>query len=244
MGNSNETQKQAASPTNSTDKQVTGAHNQNTTNGSGPSVGQEKFTNVKSYDDSNFDSKDLIGNFVSEENRAHNYGIEKYFGNEKTIMLSSLDGAPPERFERDKQGKLTYTEEVHSGPFSTDDKSLHLSDPYGAPRKNGAMHGGIDLATNGKTGIDVLSLTDGVVYRVGATGFGPHSVTVLSQGGTYFTYGHLASNFVSLNSHVKIGEPLGEIGSLGISTGIHVHIQATRGAAFGPSRKFVGIEFP
>lgn len=120
-----------------------------------------------------------------------------------------------------------------------------MSDPYGAPRDNGTtQHGGIDLATGGKTGIDVLSQTNGKVIQIGASGFGPHSVTMQSPAGTYFTYGHLASNLVKVGDSIKAGTPLGEIGNLGNSTGIHVHIQASTASPWGPTSRMLGITFP
>lgn len=106
------------------------------------------------------------------------------------------------------------------------------------------MHGGIDPATKGKTGIDALSLTDGKVFRIGSAGFGPHAVTIQSPLGTYFTYGNLASSYVTVGSQVVADTPIGEIGNLGDSTGIQVHIQASLVAPFPPSNKILGIKFP
>lgn len=132
-----------------------------------------------------------------------------------------------------------------AGAFSMCDSCPHVSDPYGAPRDGGTtMHGGIDLATGGRTGIISLSLTDGEAIRIGATGFGPHSVTILSPNGTYLTYGHFASNLVNLGNSVGAGTRLGKIGTMGNSTGTHVHIQATTVAPFGSTQRFLGISFP
>lgn len=72
-----EAQKNASSPTGAKEKQVTGAQNQNTTDGKG--------ANSKG---ANFDSKDLVGNFVLEKNWVSAGLIQNYFGNEEPTMLS------------------------------------------------------------------------------------------------------------------------------------------------------------
>jgi murein DD-endopeptidase MepM/ murein hydrolase activator NlpD len=155
------------------------------------------------------------------------------------------DGAPSWRFTRDASGNLVYTNEPYGGPFSSCDDCLHVSDPYGAPRDNGqTLHGVIDLSTSGLKGIEALSLTRGTVTQIGAAGFGPNSVTILSQDGIYFTYGHLATHDVNIGDIVIGGSRLGEIGTMGNSTGIHEHIQASTGSAWPPSSRMLGIHFP
>jgi RHS repeat-associated protein len=152
------------------------------------------------------------------------------------------DGAPAWRFTRDKNGNLVYYDGLYGGPFSDCDECLHVSDPYGAPRDGGTtLHGGIDLATGGRTGIEALSLTSGTVVQIGAKGFGPNSVTVRAPDGVYLTYGHLASHDVNLGEKVSGGMPIGEIGTMGNSTGIHLHIQASTNSPWPPNSRMLGI---
>ena len=152
----------------------------------------------------------------------------RQYGRGCALCDSGGTGAPRERFVRDADNNLVYTDEPYGGALTTCDACASVSSPYGAPRDNGTtMHTGSDLATAGVTGIDALSLTDGKVVQVGASGSGPHSVTVVTAKGTFFTYGHLASNYVNVGDSINAGARLGEIGNLGVSSGIHLHVQAS-----------------
>ncbi|BAM86886.1 exported hypothetical protein [Bradyrhizobium oligotrophicum S58] len=149
-------------------------------------------------------------------------------------------GAPAWRFTRDQNGNLVYVE--NNWAFSTCDECLYMTDAYGAPRGNGTLHPGLDFSTRGLTGIDALSIVDGKVIQIGSNGFGPYSVTIQANDGLFYTYGHLNNNYVKEGQRVEWGTPLGEIGNLGFSTGIHLHIQASAVAPFGVTSRMIGIK--
>lgn len=86
---------------------------------------------------------------------------------------------------------------------------------------NPGAYGGIDIAA--PTGTPVMAIADGVVTRIGATGFGPYYVEIQHANGVVSYYGHNSAALVTVGQHVSQGQQIAKVGSLGISTGPHVH---------------------
>jgi hypothetical protein len=61
------------------------------------------------------------------------------------------------------------------------------------------------------------------------------------RNGVYYTYGHLNSHDVNVGDMVFEGSVLGEIGTLGNSTGIHLHIQESLVSPWPPTSRMIGI---
>lgn len=102
---------------------------------------------------------------------------------------------------------------------------------WGAYYKGHGYHLGVDLGTNGNKSTNVVSIADGVVYRVVATknsgGWGNLVIVkhTTVDGKTFYSgYGHLASIDVSVGTKVDAGTKLGLMGSTGNSTGPHLHL--------------------
>jgi murein DD-endopeptidase MepM/ murein hydrolase activator NlpD len=127
-----------------------------------------------------------------------------------------------------------------------------ISSGYNTDRSAGTVHGGIDYVpynSDGTVATDAkaLSITIGKVVLVGpVNGFGDHTVVIRnSDNGAYITYGHMSAANVKLGDTVTRGTILGTIGSEGHSSGIHLHIQESYGAAFPSDKKnFVGFVDP
>jgi len=85
------------------------------------------------------------------------------------------------------------------------------------------FHKGVDIP--GKLGADVLSVADGVVVRSeNAPNYG--WLVEIDHGDNYTTlYSHNRKNLVEVGEVIKKGQPIGEIGSSGRSTGPHVHFE-------------------
>jgi murein DD-endopeptidase MepM/ murein hydrolase activator NlpD len=96
---------------------------------------------------------------------------------------------------------------------------LRVHPVYGTVR----LHAGLDLAA--PTGTPVTAAADAVVVSAGTHG-GYGQAVVLDHGGALATlYGHLSSTGVRAGDVVRRGDPIGLVGSTGVSTGPHLHFE-------------------
>lgn len=87
----------------------------------------------------------------------------------------------------------------------------------------GTFHSGIDIAN--AVGTPILAATDGVVVDSGpAQGYG-NWIRILSDDGVMTTYGHMQTLDVSVGERVFAGQKIAGMGSLGFSTGSHLHFE-------------------
>jgi len=114
------------------------------------------------------------------------------------------------------------------------------------------FHGGIDIKTQGKTGIEVDAAADGFVSRItiSPTGYG-RALYIDHPNGTTTVYGHLESLAPQIDEYirniqyqketfaidqvvppgllpVKKGEPIAKSGNAGSSVGPHLHFEIRR----------------
>ncbi|MEM9556425.1 MAG: peptidoglycan DD-metalloendopeptidase family protein [Acidobacteriota bacterium] len=96
----------------------------------------------------------------------------------------------------------------------------HRRDPF---TKRRAFHRGIDIVA--PHGREVEAPGDAVVIKAGrVAGYG--NVVYLSHGfGITTRYGHLSKILVEPGQRVSRGEPIGQVGSTGRSTGTHLHYE-------------------
>jgi murein DD-endopeptidase MepM/ murein hydrolase activator NlpD len=89
-----------------------------------------------------------------------------------------------------------------------------------------AWHSGVDFA--GRDGSDVIAVASGVVTFAGKrSGYG--KLVEISHANGYVTrYGHHKEITVAPGDVVKKGEPIGQMGSSGRSTGPHVHFEVLK----------------
>ena len=108
------------------------------------------------------------------------------------------------------------------------------SDSYLASGSNWSnKHRGIDFSA--PQGAPVYAAASGRVVSLGSdTGWaGSEAVKIKGDGGYYFVYGHLSSNTVSKGDTVRAGQKIGKVGSLGNSTGPHLHFEVRNGPNYG-----------
>ncbi len=87
----------------------------------------------------------------------------------------------------------------------------------------GSMHAGIDIAN--AVGTPILAATDGVVIDSGpAQGYG-NWIRIMSDDGTMTVYGHMETLDVREGERVYAGQKIAGMGSLGFSTGSHLHFE-------------------
>ena len=91
----------------------------------------------------------------------------------------------------------------------------------------GRLHAGVDLAA--PHGTPVVAAGAGVVVRAGmADGYG--NAVLIDHGNGYLThYGHLSVIGVREGQRVSAGQPIGNEGSTGHSTGPHLHFEVHEG---------------
>jgi murein DD-endopeptidase MepM/ murein hydrolase activator NlpD len=92
----------------------------------------------------------------------------------------------------------------------------------------GGWHAGIDIWTGQTPGV-LLAVGAGQVTRIGRAGgscggLGPNAVCIRS-GSIDVWYGHCSKALVTVGQWVSPGQPIAWIGSLGCSTGRHVHYE-------------------
>jgi murein DD-endopeptidase MepM/ murein hydrolase activator NlpD len=94
-------------------------------------------------------------------------------------------------------------------------------------------HVGIDIDQTMNVGAPVLAAHDGIVLFAGGDpccSYG-YYVILVSPTGLQTLYAHFSRITVSVGETVRQGQPLGIVGSTGLSTGTHVHFEVIRDGA-------------
>lgn len=87
----------------------------------------------------------------------------------------------------------------------------------------GSFHSGIDIAN--AVGTPILSVMDGTVIDSGpASGFGQW-IRIKHDDGSMSVYGHMQTLDVAVGERVHAGQKIAGMGSLGFSTGSHLHFE-------------------
>ncbi len=120
---------------------------------------------------------------------------------------------------------------------------------YGVGWRWGAYHAGIDIASSGIRGAQIVASDAGTVVQ--AENYCPHDYgksgscgcgggygrhCIVDHGNGYMTlYGHMENCIVNVGDKVNQGQTLGYVGSTGFSTGAHCHFEVRlNGAAQDP----------
>ena len=87
----------------------------------------------------------------------------------------------------------------------------------------GSFHSGVDIAN--APGTPILSVMDGTVIDSGpAQGYG-NWIRIKHDDGSMSVYGHMQSLDVAVGERVTAGQKIAGMGSLGFSTGSHLHFE-------------------
>lgn len=86
-------------------------------------------------------------------------------------------------------------------------------------------HPGVDLAD--PIGTPFYAAAGGTIVSVGSdpSGFGPNGIVERLADGTELTYGHGSAAYVHAGQTVTPGQLIGAVGTLGLSSGPHLHFQ-------------------
>ena len=111
--------------------------------------------------------------------------------------------------------------------------------------RNGRHHAGIDYGTGGQTGWYCAYNSNGRVTFVGTlSGYG--KTVIIQFGRVELLFAHLAryGPGITRGARYSAGKPIGEIGSTGVGTGIHLHFEARPPGGGGgsdmPAQPYVG----
>lgn len=127
-------------------------------------------------------------------------------------QLSSALRFAAERAQADLAARAPLAAKPAEGTFTS---------PFG-PRW-GTMHQGIDIAN--AVGTPILAVMDGTVIDSGpASGFG-NWIRIRHDDGAISVYGHMATLDVAVGQRVTAGQKIAGMGSLGFSTGSHLHFE-------------------
>lgn len=105
----------------------------------------------------------------------------------------------------------------------------------------GAFHDGLDMSA--AAGTPFCATADGCVSFVGWDGGLGNTIRVDHENGYVTVYGHARVTRVRRGQRVKRGETLGEVGSSGRTTGVHLHYEVRQnGRPVNPRRFIVEME--
>ncbi len=129
------------------------------------------------------------------------------------------------------------------GSFTLPLKSYSVSSNYGwrihPVFKRRKHHNGIDLAV--PYGTPIIAAGAGVVIYAGRKG-GYGKMVMINHGKGYATvYAHMSSILVSNGQEVMEEQPIGKVGSTGISTGNHLHFEIRVNGKHRNPREFLGF---
>lgn len=88
------------------------------------------------------------------------------------------------------------------------------------------MHAGLDFGA--RYGSPIYAVADGTVTYAGRHGGHGKYVRIQHSGGLGTGYAHMSRIAVSSGTHVRAGQVIGYVGSTGLSTGPHLHLEAYR----------------
>ena len=109
----------------------------------------------------------------------------------------------------------------------------------------GRMHYGVDIYGTGR-GSPIYSARSGVVYDINSNGSSGYYVTIKHDNGYYTRYAHLqntngndrlgltgsATKYIHVGQRINAHTVIGEMGSSGGSTGVHLHFEIWNGVPF------------
>ena len=118
-----------------------------------------------------------------------------------------------------------------------------ISSPYGERSHpingEGSFHNGVDIAAN--SGDEVVAAEDGIVEKSTYNQYSGNFVVIRHSDGYTTSYAHLSKATVKSGDCVSRGDPIGYVGSTGISTGPHLHWEIrNNGEPVDPSKWFGG----
>ena len=146
------------------------------------------------------------------------YDVEVVDDNFIVERLSNQEKERKEKEEREKYGWPT-------------DSNYYISTYYSR------SHDGIDIAGI-SYGANIYSIYDGEVVTSGYTSTNGNYIVIKDTKGIYSLYAHLSKRNVNQGEHVDKGQVIGQAGSTGNSTGVHLHFSVWNGYPYNGGKSF------
>lgn len=182
------------------------------------------YQNRKSYED-------ILGGIKNKDADQFWSGMQR---NAEFAAQHINDNNPLTLAQDSAVGSVNFIKSIFSGGASPMSAQYSHSNSYGASGSHWkAGHRGIDY--NAPQGAAVFAAAGGRVISLGSDAgwAGAQAVKIKGSDGYYYVYGHLASNRVSKGDTVREGQRIGSVGSLGNSTGPHLHFEVRTGPDYG-----------
>jgi murein DD-endopeptidase MepM/ murein hydrolase activator NlpD len=107
--------------------------------------------------------------------------------------------------------------------------------------KRRIFHRGLDIAND--LGTPIYATGDGVVTKSSWDSKYGRYVTIKHAKGYETKYAHLNSSYVKPGTIVKSGQVIGEMGSTGVTTGVHLHFEVRRNKRILNPSKYVNSSY-
>lgn len=175
---------------------------------------------------SRWDATDNVGGEFREATSAEIVGVAKETGERLRNLqtaLSLLDENIPVTLQ-----KVLHMESLLKGiPTQWPTESTRLTSLFGYRKdpfkKKAAYHSGIDIG--GSTGDPIYAAADGIVTETGFSNSRGRYIVIKHPSGLSTRYFHLYRIETEANAKVSKGDPIGQMGSSGRSTGTHLHFE-------------------
>lgn len=155
--------------------------------------------------------------------------------NEKLVLLEYDtevvdDTFITERINKQEEEKKKIEEERKKYIWPTDD-GYYISTYYSS------YHDGIDIAEI-SYGANIYAIYDGEVITSSYTSTNGNYIVIKDTKGVYSMYAHLSKRNVNQGDKVSKGNIIGQAGSTGNSTGVHLHFSTWHGYPYNGGTSF------
>jgi murein DD-endopeptidase MepM/ murein hydrolase activator NlpD len=169
------------------------------------------------------DSKSSAPTAAHAQDAAHAIQQLRAFPGAQSTSLADVDAASP-------ASAPTLASPLNQSTVVTSRFGARVDPLQGDPR----VHAGVDLRA--ATGTPALAAQSGTVTRAETAGNYGNLVVVDHGNGLTTRYGHLSRIDVKPGDHVGAGQPVGEVGATGRTTGPHLHFEVRQdGHAIDPT---------
>ncbi len=180
--------------------------------------------------------EDAVRLILKNENKVNpEYSPELVFS---TINLPQPDNKPVPKQQQEMTNEKASFPYVH--PVMAPRKTSGFGKRIHPVRKFSSQHKGLDLAA--PVGVNIRAVAEGrVIFADPYAGYG--NLVVIDHGkGITTHYGHCHKLKIHPGDSVKAGQIIAEVGSTGVSTGPHLHLEVrVKGQPIDPESFFEGL---
>ena len=163
----------------------------------------------------------------ADELQSADPGVDEASAEETPQILSIAEYKPVENLTEQLDKAIQHSDEVARldeaarAPLFTKPAEGAFTSGFGM--RWGSMHNGVDIANT--PGTPIRAVAAGTVIDSGpAQGFG-NWIRIRHEDGSISVYGHMQSLYVAVGEQVHAGQEIAGMGSLGFSTGSHLHFE-------------------